>query len=50
MAKLTGKQIQELAKSIIASSPGGIRYSALVDKISQQNPDTPERRIPRLNR
>jgi hypothetical protein len=41
MARLTGRRIQELAKSIIASNPGGIRYSALVDTIWQQNPETP---------
>ena len=45
MAKLTGKQIQELAKSIIASKPGGIRYSALVDEISKEHPETPENTI-----
>lgn len=45
MAKLTGKQIQQLAKSIIASHPGGIRYSALVNQISQQSPETPENTI-----
>ena len=42
MAKLTRKQIKELAKSIIASNPGGIRFSSLVDQILQQNPETPE--------
>jgi len=45
MAKLTGKQIQELAKSIIAANPGGIRYSALVNQIWQQHPETPENTI-----
>jgi hypothetical protein len=40
MAKLTGKQIQELAKSIIASNTGGIRYTALVSEISKQSPET----------
>lgn len=45
MAKLTGKQIQALAKSIIASNPGGIRYSALVNQIAQQTPETPENTI-----
>jgi hypothetical protein len=42
MAKLTGKQIQELAKSIIASNPGGIRFAALVEEILRQNPETSE--------
>ena len=45
MAKLTRKQIKELAKSIIASNPGGIRFSSLVDQILQQNPETPENTI-----
>jgi hypothetical protein len=45
MAKLTRKQIKELAKSIIASNPGGIRFSSLVDQILQQNPETPENKI-----
>jgi hypothetical protein len=45
MAKLTGKQIKELAKSIIASNHGGIRFSSLVDQILQQNPETPENTI-----
>ena len=45
MAKLTRKQIKELAKSIIASNPGGIRFSSLVYQILQQNPETPENTI-----
>lgn len=45
MAKLTGKQIKERAKSIIASNPGGIRFSSLVKQISQENPETPENTI-----
>jgi hypothetical protein len=45
MAKLTGKQIKELARSIIASNPGGIRFSSLVDQILQQNSETPENTI-----
>jgi hypothetical protein len=45
MAKLTRKQIKELAKSIIASNPGGIRSSSLVDQILQQNPETPANTI-----
>jgi hypothetical protein len=39
MAKLSGKEIQKLARSIVAENPGGIRYSVLVDKISQQTPE-----------
>ena len=45
MAKLTRKQIKELAKSIIASNPGGIRFKPLVYQILQQNPETPENTI-----
>jgi hypothetical protein len=45
MAKLTVKQIEELAKSIIASNPGGIRYAALVEEILRQNPETSENSI-----
>jgi hypothetical protein len=45
MPKLTGNQIRELAKSIIASSPGGIRYNALVQEILRRNPETPENTI-----
>jgi hypothetical protein len=42
MAQLTVRQIEELAKSIIASNPGGIRYTALANQIAQQNPETNE--------
>lgn len=45
MAKLTGNQIRNLARSIIAANPGGIRYSVLVDKIWQQTPETPKNTI-----
>lgn len=45
MAKLTVQQIKSLARSIIAENPGGIRYSALVDKILQQNPETPKNTV-----
>jgi hypothetical protein len=45
MSKLTGKQIKELAKSIVASNPGGIRFSSLVKEISKENPETPENTI-----
>jgi hypothetical protein len=40
MAKLAHKEIQALARSIIASKPGGIRYSILVKEILQQHPET----------
>jgi hypothetical protein len=42
MAKLSGKEIQKLARSIVNENPGGIRYSALVEKISQQTPEDSE--------
>src|SRR5438128_718282 len=45
MARLTVKQIQDLARSIIGSSPGGIRYSVLVNKIHAGNPETPKNTI-----
>jgi hypothetical protein len=45
MAKLSGKEIQKLARSIVAENPGGIRYSVLVDTISQQNPETPKNTV-----
>jgi hypothetical protein len=45
MAKLNIKEIQQLAKSIVLSKPGGIRYSALLDEISQQSPETPKNTI-----
>lgn len=45
MAKLTGQEIHKLARSLISSNPGGIRYSVLVDNIAQQNPETPKNTI-----
>lgn len=45
MARLSGKQIQETAKAIVAETPGGIRFRVLVDRISQENPETPENSI-----
>jgi hypothetical protein len=42
MAKLSGKEIQKLARSVVNETPGGIRYSVLVEKIAQQNPETPK--------
>lgn len=41
MAKLTGKEIRELAKKLVIETPGGIRYSSLVRRISQEHPETP---------
>ena len=45
MAKLNGQQIRNLAKTIIAEKPGGIRYNALVQAIIQQAPETPKNTI-----
>jgi hypothetical protein len=45
VAKLSGKEIQNLARKIVAESPGGIRYSALVEQISTANPETPKNTI-----
>jgi hypothetical protein len=45
MAKLSGKEIQKLARSIVAEDPGGIRYSALIEKICQHSPETPKNTV-----
>jgi hypothetical protein len=45
MAKLTVKQIKDLAKSIIASNSGGIRYAALATQILRDNPGTNENTV-----
>lgn len=45
MAKLGTKQIKERAKEIITETPGGIRYSALVEKILTEHPETPKNTI-----
>lgn len=45
MAELTTAQIRQLAKSIVAANPGGIRYSALLNAILQQHPETPRNRV-----
>jgi len=45
MAKLRGKEIQELAKKIISEAPGGIRYSSLVNRIAFEHPETPKNTI-----
>lgn len=45
MAKLTGKQIRELARSIVLANPAGIRYTPLKTRIHQQHPETPENTI-----
>lgn len=45
MGKLTVQQIRNLARSIINDNPGGIRYSALVEKICQESPETPKNTV-----
>ena len=45
MAKLSGKEIQKLARQIVASRPGGIRYLELGNLIWQQSPETPRNTI-----
>ena len=39
MATLSVKDTQDLARSIVASKPGGIRYAALVKEIRQRHPE-----------
>jgi hypothetical protein len=45
MAKLRVNEIRDLAKRIIAESSGGIRYSALVQRIAAEHPETPKNTI-----
>jgi len=45
MAKLKIKEIQELARTIIKASPGGIRYSVLVAQIAAKTSETPKNTI-----
>jgi hypothetical protein len=45
MSKLNVQQIRHLARSIISASPGGIRYSVLVEKICQESPETPKNTV-----
>src|SRR5579864_7891692 len=45
MAKLSVQEIRDKAKAIIAESPGGVRYGALVDKIRAESPETPKNTI-----
>lgn len=45
MAKLSVKEIQTLARKIVAATPGGIKYSALVHRILNENPETPKNTI-----
>lgn len=45
MAKLSVLQIRERARAIIAENPGGIRYSALLDRIGRESPETSRKTI-----
>ncbi len=40
MAKLTGQQIREKARAIIAENPGGIRFGALKERILKDDAET----------
>lgn len=41
MAKLSGTELRDLARKIVAENPGGIRYSALIQQIADAHPETP---------
>jgi hypothetical protein len=45
MAKATDRQIQDLARKLVAENPGGIRYSVLIRRVSEQFPEVPPKRI-----
>jgi len=45
MANLNMQQIRERARAIVAENPGGIRFDALVERIKQESPETPENTI-----
>ncbi len=45
MSKLNVNQIRDLAKEIVRESPGGIRYSRLVEQIGSRSPETPRNTI-----
>jgi hypothetical protein len=45
MAKLGVKEIQSAALRIVASHPGGIRYSDLVNAILESSPETPKNTV-----
>ena len=45
MAKLSITQIRDIARRIVGESPGGIRYSKLVEKVSEAHPETPRNTI-----
>jgi hypothetical protein len=45
MAKLSTNEIRDMARSIIAQAPGGVRYSDLIRRISASSPETPKNTI-----
>jgi hypothetical protein len=45
MAKLGRQQIRERARAIVAENPGGIRYTALAERIGEESPETPKNTI-----
>ncbi len=45
MTKLTQQQIRDLARRMVGRSPGGIRYSELVEQIATQHIQTPRNTI-----
>ena len=45
MAKLSVKEIQNLAIQIVQSRPGGVRYTELVNTIVQNQPETPRNTV-----
>jgi hypothetical protein len=45
VAKLNRQEIRKRAIEIVARNPGGIRYSALVEAISNESPETPRNTI-----
>ncbi len=42
MPRLSPREIRELARHIVANEPGGINYTALVNEICEQSPETPK--------
>ncbi len=45
MPRLTGLQIRSLARTIVSTKPGGIRFTALVQEILEREPETPKNTI-----
>lgn len=45
MGKLTVQQTKERARAIVAENPGEIKYSALIERISNDSPETPKNTI-----